>query len=47
MARKRYVHAWPPLVIGVEGLFWADAEERGLIDAAGPFPQDARAGPTA
>jgi hypothetical protein len=32
-----YVHAWPPLVIGVEGLFWAEAEQRGLIDATGHF----------
>jgi hypothetical protein len=34
---QEYVHAWPPLVTGVEGLFWAEAEQRGFIDASGRF----------
>jgi hypothetical protein len=34
---QEYVHAWPPLVTGIEGLFWAEAEQRGFIDASGRF----------
>src|SRR5215217_4361373 len=33
--------AWPPLVIGVEGLFWAEAEEVGYLDAYGRFTEQA------
>jgi hypothetical protein len=32
-----YDNAWPPLVIGLEGLFWAVAERDGFIDANGRF----------
>lgn len=42
LGAQEYVHAWPPLVIGVEGLFWAEAEQRGLIDAAGRFTRRRR-----
>jgi len=34
---REYIHAWPPLVIGIEGLFWAEAEQRGFLDAGGRF----------
>ena len=34
---REYIHTWPPLVTGVEGLYWAEAEQRGLIDAQGRF----------
>jgi hypothetical protein len=33
--------AWPPLVIGVEGLFWAEAEEGGFLDDRGRFTDKA------
>src|SRR5437764_14527312 len=36
-----YVHAWPPLVTGIEGLFWAEAQHRGFIDASGRFTASA------
>jgi hypothetical protein len=41
LRRGEYLHAWPPLVIGVEGLFWAAAEKRGYIDEEGRFTEDA------
>lgn len=33
--------AWPPLVIGVEGLYWAEAEEDGFLDDQGSFTDKA------
>ena len=37
--------AWPPLVIGVEGLFWAEALEEGFLDRDDRFtPKASRSG---
>lgn len=33
--------AWPSLVIGVEGLYWAEAEEDGFLDGDGRFSDKA------
>lgn len=33
--------AWPPLVIGVEGLFWAEAIEEGYLDEDDRFTEKA------
>jgi hypothetical protein len=41
-----YIHAWPPLVTGVDGLYWAEAEQRGFIDASGRFTAVAPTGRT-
>jgi hypothetical protein len=30
-------NAWPPLVIGIEGLFWAEAAAEGYVDKEGRF----------
>jgi len=30
-----FTHAWPPLVTGIEGLFWAEAEQRGSSTPTG------------
>lgn len=42
LKREEYVHAWPPLVIGVEGLYWAEAEQKGLLDDRGRFTAAAK-----
>lgn len=39
---REYVHGWPPLVIGIEGLYWAEAEQRGFVDTEGRFTPAAR-----
>jgi hypothetical protein len=41
LCAQEYVHAWPPLVTGIEGLFWAEAEQRGFIDTSGRFTASA------
>jgi hypothetical protein len=46
LAADELRNAWPPLVIGVEGLFWAEAEEHGFLDDDGRFSaKAARSGP--
>lgn len=39
-----FTHAWPPLVIGVEGLYWGEAEQDGYIDDRGRFTEKAGRG---
>ena len=41
---REFIHAWPPLVMGVEGLFWGAATREGYLDPDGNYaPQATRA----
>src|SRR3712207_2320547 len=37
-------NAWPPLVIGVEGLYWGEAEQEGYVDNRARFTEKAGRG---
>ena len=38
---REYRHAWPPLMTGIEGLYWAAAERDGYLDERGRFTANA------